>query len=394
MRARSACRAIDRHPWRGVALAGVFLALGPQAPEVKIVTPRIDEPLSNPIVIQALVRVPPGTSIRTVSAFLDERDLGVRTRPPYRWVVPLPADASAVHVRIVATDSRGRQSSTEELVTRTPGMRFTAEVPAVSLNLSALDDADRFISDLRREEITVRDNGEVQEILDFARGDAPLRVAILLDRSRSMEDRMPETLAALVDFLGELGPEDQVKLMGFNDRITSYTPFTNMHELVGAFAQGITAQGSTALFDAVVYGYRQLASHEDARERRVIFVLTDGDDQASRTALKPALELVRNGGVTIFALGQGDALDEGDLRDVLRQMADETGGEAIFEEDARKLETAFGQIAQAMRALYLVSYRPTSNASGWHDLEVEVSRPGLRLRFKPGYERDGTEGIR
>ena len=175
--------------------------------------------------------------------------------------------------------------------------------------------------------------------------------------------------------------------MGFNQRITSYTPFTNMHDLVGSFAQAIEADGSTALFDAVLYGYRQLATFSDARERRVIFLMTDGDDQSSRTALEPALEQVRNGGVTIFALGQGEALDDGDLRDVLREMADETGGEAFFEKDEDKLDRVFEQIAGAMRALYLVSYRPTNPTPGWHGIEVEVNRPNLRLRHKPGYER-------
>ena len=365
-----------------------------QGPQVKIVTPRIDQPLENPIVIQVLVRALPGRTVARVTAFLDDEDLGVRSRPPYRWVIPRPEDAPAVHVRIVAVDSVGAESHVEEMVTRVPGMRFAAEVQAVTLNIAALDEDERFISNLTADEITVRDNGETQEILDFARGEAPLRISILLDQSRSMADKMDETQAALAEFLTRLGPDDQVKLMAFNDRVTSYTPFTNMHELVGSFARAIRAEGSTALYDALLYGYRQLANVEDARERRVIFLLTDGDDQASRNALQPALDRVRNGGVTIFALGQGEALDDGDLREVLRDMAEQTGGEAFFEEDKNKLDAAFAQIAAAMRALYLVSYRPTNPTRGWHEIEVEATRPGLRLRHKPGYDRSSGEGTR
>jgi len=365
-----------------------------QGPQVKIVTPRIDQPLENPIVIQALVRALPGRTVDSVTAYLDDEDLGVRTRPPYRWVIPLPDDAPAVHVRLVALDSSGAESHVEEMFTRQPGMRFTAEVPAVLLNIAALDGDERFISNLTADEITIRDNGEPQEILDFARGEAPLRISILLDQSRSMADRMDETRDALIEFLGQLGPEDQVKLMAFNDRVTSYTPFTNLHELVGSFSHAIRAEGSTALYDALLYGYRQLANLEDARERRVIFLLTDGEDQESRNELQPALDRVRNGGVTIFALGQGDALDDGDLRDVLRRMAEQTGGEAFFEKDKDKLGAVFERIAAAMRALYLVSYRPTNPTRGWHAIEVEVARPGLRLRYKPGYNRSSGEGTR
>jgi VWFA-related protein len=358
-----------------------------QGPQVKLVTPRIDQPLGDPIVIQALVRAIPGRTVTSVRAFLDDEDLGVRSRAPYRWVVPLEDDAAAVHIRIVAVDSRGAQTQIDELVTRMPGMRFSVEVPAVTLNLAALDENDRYVSNLAPDELSVKDNGELQEIIDFARGEAPLRISILVDQSNSMSDQMEETIAALTGFLETLGPDDQVKLMAFNDRVTSYTPFTNVHELVASFAQAIRAQGSTALYDALLYGYRQLANHQDARERRVIFLLTDGEDQASRSALQPALDRVRNGGVTIFALGQGDALDDGDLRDVLRQMAEQTGGEAFFEKDKDKLDAVFDQVAAAMRALYLVSYRPSNPSRGWHAIEVETTRPGLTLRHKPGYER-------
>jgi VWFA-related protein len=374
--------------------AGPARAQLDQGPQVKLVTPRIDQPLDDPIVIQVLVRAMPGRTIASVQAFLDDEDLGLRARPPYRWVVPRDDDAAAVHIRIVAIDSAGRQSQVEQLVTRVPGMRFSAEVPAVMLNLAALDERDRYISDLAADELTITDNGEPQEIVDFARGEAPLRVAILVDQSNSMRDKMDETIAALGKFLALLGPEDQVKLMAFNDRVTSYTPFTNVHGLVASFAHAIRPEGSTALYDALLYGYRQLAAQQDARERRVIFLLTDGDDQASRNALQPALDRVRNGGVTVFALGQGDALDKGDLRDVLRRMAEETGGEAYFEKDKTRLDAVFTDIAAAMRALYLVSYRPSNSDRGWHAIEVQTSRPGLRLRYKPGYERSPLQGTR
>lgn len=379
-----------------LALAAV-LAASPapaqtaQGPQVKLVTPRVDQPLADPIVVQALVRALPGRSIASVQAYLDDRDLGLRTRAPYRWVVPRDDDAAAVHIRIVAIDDGGAQTQIEQLVTRVPGMRFSAEVPAVMLNLAAIDENERFISDLEAADLTILDNGEPQEIVDFARGEAPLRVSILVDQSNSMADRMEETIAALGRFLEQLGPDDQVKLMAFNDRVTSYTPFTNVHGLVASFAHAIRPEGSTALYDALLYGYRQLANHADARERRVIFLLTDGDDQASRNALQPALQRVRNGGVTVFALGQGEALDSGDLREVLRRMADETGGEAFFEKNKDKLDAVFVDIAAAMRALYLVSYRPSNPARGWHAITVETTRPGLRLRHKPGYER-GPQG--
>ena len=376
-----------------LVLASPLAAQAPtgQGPEVKLVTPRIDLPLDDPVVIQALVRPMPGRSITSVYAFVDDVELGVRTRAPYRWVIPLDDEATAIYIRVVAKDSVGVETRIEEMVTRVPGMRFTAEVPAVTLNLAAIDNNERFISDLGVGELSITDNGEPQEILDFARGEAPLRISILVDQSNSMADKMEETIAALGKFLNQLGPDDQVKLMAFNDRVTSYTPFTNVHELVASFAQVIQPEGSTALYDAVLYGYRQIASQQDARERRVIFLLTDGDDRESRNDLTQVLNQVRNGGVTIFAVGQGEALGDGDLRDILLEMAEQTGGEAFFERDKNKLDDVFTQISVAMRALYFVSYRPTDLTRGWHEIDVKVSRPGLSLRHKPGYDRTATQ---
>ena len=362
-----------------------------QGPQVKLVTPRIDLPLDDPVVIQALVRPMPGRSITSVYAFVDDVELGARTRAPYRWVIPLDDEATVIHIRVVATDNVGIETHIEEMVTRIPGMRFTAEVPVVTLNLAAIDNNERFVSDLGVDELLITDNGEPQEIVDFARGEAPLRISILVDQSNSMADKMEETIAALGKFLRQLGPDDQVKLMAFNDRVTSYTPFTNIHELVASFAQVIQPEGSTALYDAVLYGYRQIASQEDARERRVIFLLTDGDDRESRNDLAQVLNQVRNGGVTIFALGQGNALGDGDLRDVLLDMADQTGGEAFFERDKNKLDGVFERVSAAMRSLYLVSYRPTNLTLGWHEIDIEVSRSGLLLRHKPGYDRTSIQ---
>lgn len=361
-------------------------------PEVKIVTPSTDQPLGDPVIIQALVRSRGGASRLRVVAYLDDLELETLTKPPFRWIVRRPARATAVHVRVVAVDGSGRQGEDELMASRTPSARFEAEVQAVSLNLAALDESDRFISDLRPAELLIQDNGVEQQIMDFARGEAPLRIALLLDRSGSMADKMQGTLGALQEFLTQLGPQDEVKLMGFNQRVTSFTPFTNLHGLVASFAQGITAEGSTALFDALLYGYRQLATIDEARVRRVIFLLTDGEDRESRVALHPALDLVRKGGVTIYALGQGEALHDPDLRAVLEQLADATGGEAFFEDDLARLEGLFVRVAQAMRALYFVSYRPSDLSPGWHEIEVQVRRPGLRLRHKPGYMREVSSG--
>jgi len=361
-------------------------------PEVKIVTPRADRPLPNPIVIQALVRSSASSAIASVVAYFEDQELSTLTEPPYRWIVSRTTGASLAQVRVVATDSDGLTGDAEVLVAGTPGLSFEAEVPAVSLNVGVLDERGGFALDLQQHEIVLRDNDLEQEILDFTRSEAPLRVAVLIDHSGSMGNKMADTIEALVEFLQRLEPDDQVKLMGFNHRVTSYTPFTNRHDMVANLAQGIQAEGGTALYDALLYAYHQLEPYQLARERRVIFLLTDGKDRESRTSARPALDLVRAGGVTVFALGQGEALRDEDLREVILDITRTTGGDAYFESDRGRLRESFTKIAQAMRALYFVSYRPSDSTAGWHEITVEIERPGLRARHKPGYRRGGSDG--
>lgn len=356
-----------------------------QAPEVKIVTPQQDRPLSDPVVIQALVRSPDGTQISDVRAWLGDRELGRRQDPPYRWSVSRPAEATTI--RVEATDGLGRRGTVEMVVSPGAGASFDADVRAVTLNLSVVDENDRFVSDLGRDEVIVRDAGVEQNLLEFTRARAPLRVALLLDRSGSMAARMDRTLDALEAFLRLLDRADRVRLFGFNDRVTSYTPWTSEHEVVAGFARLIRAEGGTALHDALRYGAVQLSAFGDAVERRAVLLLTDGRDSTSRAGLEEALDRLRDTGVTVFALGQGEALDDEELRDTLLRVAEGTGGQARFVEDPDELSVSLRRVAMAMRALYFVSWVPTGSEPGWHDIEVEIRRPGLVPRHRPGYRR-------
>ena len=355
------------------------------APEVKIVTPVQDRRLDDPVVVQALVRSPAAATIVRVDAWLDDVHLGSLERPPYRWVAARPDAATTVQVRVVAIDEGGREGSDERTVSTLDAPVFTGVAEAVSLNLAVLDGSGRFLSDIEAEEVIVRDNGAPQALLRFTRADAPLRVVLLVDQSASMAEKMTRTRGAIAAFLDELGEDDNVKLIGFNHRVNTYTPFTAEHDLVAAFAQGIRAEGSTALFDALLYSLRQFGAPAPTPERRAIFLFTDGNDVDSRNPLGAVVGAVRDAGVTVFALGQGAALDDRGLREQLRSIADATGGEAAFEDDVERLPGLFADAARKLRALYFVSYRPTDPSPGWHEIEVRIQRRGVEPRHKPGY---------
>ena len=357
-------------------------------PEVKIVTPLADQPPSDPLVVQALVRSPNRSEIARVEAFLNDTSLGILEAPPYRWATALPRNSQIFFVRVVAHDAAGLEGVAEGSYSTIDAPVFRVGVDAVGLNLAAVARNGNFLSDVRLDELTIKDDGVVQEALRFVRTEAPLRVAMLVDQSGSMSEKMPETIDAIGVFLQELAPGDQVRLMGFNHRIHSYTPFTERLDMVSAFARGIVANGDTALYDALLYGLRQLEEIDKGAstpERRVIFLFTDGEDVQSRNPLGRVIARVREVGVTVFALGQGEALQNRQLREQLEAIADATGGEAYFERNTDKLPEIFTEIAHKMRALYFLSYRPSDSAPGWHDIEIDIARRDVLLRHKAGY---------
>ena len=356
-----------------------------EPPEVKIVSPRRDaQPTDGPLVIQALVR-PGDRTLARVDAYLDGSHLGSLSQPPFRWRARGKGSSETSMIRIIASDERGGRGADELLLTPRIVAGFHAEAPAVTLNLSVLDRGGRFVSDLRPAEITVRDDGYDQNLLDFTRTDAPLKVVMLLDRSYSMTEKMAQTRRAVQAFCRQLEAADQVKLIAFNHNIISATPFTTEHEEIAEMVGKISADGGTALYDALLISLDDLKAQPETKVRRAILVFTDGHDQHSANSMQRVVEEALSAGITVYAIGQGDALGSRPLRRVLSRIARSTGGEAYFEPDPDALPAIFERIGHAMRTLYFVSFEPSNPQPGWHQLEVEIGREAIEVRHKTGY---------
>jgi len=387
---------------RFVAPAGVVLVLvsvfsigvaaqQPAGPRIIIATPSADEPLHDPVVVQALVRARQGREVDRVDAYINERHLGTLTEEPFRWEARAPAGAAVV-IRLIAIDSEGDASTEELVVGMTDVASFAAEVRMVQFNLGVTGRGGTPIADLRPADIEVKDNGQVQQVRHFTRTEAPLKVALVIDRSASLGDRLTDAKRAVRAFLDQLEPDDQVMLIGVNHRIVTLSRFTRDRERILESVDGLVAEGGTALFDGLLLGLEQFDAGTAELERRVLFVFTDGADVSSRNPERRVVEAARQSAVTMYAVGQGDALDDGNLRDALRELGRSTGGEAIFEDDPRELPALFSRIARLVRGLYFVSYEPTSTAVGWHEIDVEVKRRGARAHHRPGYTNETDRG--
>ena len=307
------------------------------------------------------------------------------------------------------------------------------EVVRVDTNLTnilftAADRQNRFITNIKREDIRVLEDGVPQEIFTFTpNSDLPLSLAILIDTSASEEFTLPEEKAAARIFLQTvLRPnKDEAAIVSFTGEVTLEQGLTGNIERLrhaidrvvfappsGYIGGGITVPGtppisgtnqtlagSTAIWDAIWVTSRELLSDSAEHTRRAIILLTDGVDTVSQMKMADAVDRALKADALIYAIGIGDryryqGVDSGSLK----KITERTGGRAYFPRSESDLRVAFDQIQRELREQYLVAYSPSNKTrdGSYRRVTIELTNPELRkdnprITYRPGYFAKGTD---
>ncbi len=280
----------------------------------------------------------------------------------------------------------------------------------VNVFFSVVDKNNRVVSDLRENDIAIFEDGQPQEVFTFKReATLPISIAILLDLSGSQEYTFPREKQAAGEFLRSvLRPgKDSAAILTFQDDVDLVQGLTSRLDTLQRafdeiqysrrFGAGSSRRQATALYDAVYVTADEILSHDDVRSRRAddsisrraIILMTDGVDNASTRKLDDAIDRAWRAGVVIYTIGIGDRFRfEGVREDVLRRMAEETGGRFYFPHGADDLLEDFKQIESELRSQYLVAYAPsnTNRDGSFRRLEVRLAdRKDVRLVHRRGY---------
>jgi Ca-activated chloride channel family protein len=272
--------------------------------------------------------------------------------------------------------------------------RFKAGVELVSLNVSVTDGS-KFITDLEEPEFEVFEDGAKQAITFFSRRHLPIALAILLDTSNSMEDKLPTAQEAAIGFAKRMRPEDVIEVIGFSTQVRILQPFTNVFATLERAIRGTTADGSTALYNSIYISLKELrkikAKSEEEIRRQAIVVLSDGDDTSSLLPYEEVLDLAKRSETAIYTIGlRPPDVGRASFKEaeyVLRQLAQETGGRSFFPTSVHDLPKIYEAISQELSTLYSVAYtskNPQRNGA-WRRVVVRVTRPGLITRTRQGY---------
>jgi Ca-activated chloride channel family protein len=279
----------------------------------------------------------------------------------------------------------------------------TVNVRIVRLPITVLDKKDQPVSGLTASDFAVFEDKQPQRIEGFIdeKSGVPVHVAVLMDISGSTAGKLEFEKTAAKDFIytAVRVRRDRAAFGVFDDELKLIQDFTDKHDLLDKAIDSVKKPGkNTALWDAI-----WLMCDEKMRGvtgRRVVVVITDGDDTASRATLKEAIEMAQATETIVFAIStkaglsgavpgveMGTPKDGGDKE--LDRLCAETGGKAFFIGDRIGLERAFSRVARELRSQYIVTYKPTREFDG-SDRRIEVKlvgdRDGLKVRTRRGYK--------
>jgi VWFA-related protein len=267
-------------------------------------------------------------------------------------------------------------------------------VEEVNVVFTATDKKGRFKKDLAPSELAVLDDGKPPASVRSFRSetDLPLRVGLVLDVSGSITTRFTfEQDAAIRFFHQTLRPHtDQAFVLAFDSVPELAQDFTDNPDLLAKGVKKLTAGGGSALYDAihVAATKKLMGAHAERPVRRVIILISDGEDNQSRIARPEVIEAAHRAEVTIYAISTNTAstISRGDK--LMEKLAEETGGRVFFPKKIEDVVRAFHTIQDELRSQYALSYTPAGFEADGHYRRIEIrprSDRNLVIRARKGY---------
>jgi VWFA-related protein len=274
---------------------------------------------------------------------------------------------------------------------------FEVGIEVINLNVSVTDARNRYVTDLENKDFAVFEDGVRQDLSLFTHENLPISMALLLDVSASMDEKLQSAQDAAGKFVKTLRPQDLAKVTQFNERTTVLQDYTSDLNLLDSAIRRTEASGPTALHNALYVTLRDLAKQKKAGElrRRAIVLLSDGEDTASLVKDDQVVELAKKTEIGIYAIslrpnrpGDRDRLEFSQAIHLLTTLARDTGGQVFFPNSISELDTVYDRIAEELRTQYNLGYVSSNKRKDgkWRRIVVRVpDRPELQIRHKLGY---------
>lgn len=294
--------------------------------------------------------------------------------------------AILVPVGAIAQDGR---SNIQQL----QGAVFRSDTREVVLHVTVADRRDQVVDDLAENNFRVFEDGEAVDVRFFRQEDVPVSIGILVDNSGSMSNKRERVNAAALAFVRASNPEDEMFIVNFNDQAYRDSDYTNDQTRIQDALERIDSRGGTALYDAVRASLDYLTS-KARNEKRVLLLISDGEDNASQAQLEVLVRELQESGAnqtSIYAIG---LLTEEEKRSAkraeraIRHLTRATGGPAYFPATVDQVTSLMQRIAADIRNQYTIAYAPSEKTiAGFREIRIDLVDVPKRasVRHRPGY---------
>jgi Ca-activated chloride channel family protein len=359
--------------------------------EVRIVEPAVKKGIG-PVDVEADVRAPAGKRVERVEFFWNDELAGTVYAPPYRHRVLVPRSQPLGYLRVAARLDDG--STAEDAVPlNASDIADRIDVRLIELAVVVTDATGKPVPGLPKDSFRVRQDGREQEIAAFENaGELPLTLALAIDSSASMFLKLPDVRKAVASLLGDgLTNRDRAMLIDFDTEPRLIKPVTRDLDAVSTALQALSADGGTALWDAVSFSLSQLRRISG---RKALVIYSDGIDEGERFSFSSCLSSARESGIPIYLIVANPRAERGEDGGFLsepssvkfKKLAEAGGGQVYFIAANQNLTGVYQQILSELRSQYTLGFYPQETASveGWKKIEVEVKGKGLTARTVSG----------
>jgi Ca-activated chloride channel family protein len=275
---------------------------------------------------------------------------------------------------------------------------LSVNVELVQLPVSVLDKHGFPVQGLKQEHFAVYEDKVLQDISLFKQEDVPLSIGLVVDVSGSMTNKLRTLNTAAATFVQASNSEDETAVVTFGDDVTLDQDFTkNTHTLSRSLSE-IAPNGDTSLYDAVFLAAHHVKEN-GYHEKKVLLIISDGEDNHSKYQLKQVLQTIRESKIIVYSIGllsadSGDSYSyvfTGNGKRALKQLAEVTGGAAYFPKGIGEVEKVCQRIAKELRNQYTIGYKPSNDKldGSWRQTVVKVNPPktvpSVKVRAKQGY---------
>ena len=316
-----------------------------------------------------------------VAAFAVAQDVNVHIEPRKAD----PADAGKP-----STDAK--DTTTPDTPIKAHGKPILVDVDLVLVPVTVTDDWNRIVTGLEKDNFTIVEGSQSQEVRHFSSEDAPISLGVIFDMSGSMSDKIEKARGAVIEFFKTANPQDEFFMISFSDRPQLTADFTKSVEDVQAKMVFLQAQGRTALLDAIYMGVSKM---KDAHtNKKALLIISDGGDNHSRYTENEIKSMVKEADVQVYAIGLfsgGSQPEEVAGPGLLSDVTEVTGGRMFTINNPNELADVATKIGIELRNQYVLGYRPKNKTKDgrWRKIKVKLlppkGLPHLNVYSKTGY---------